>query len=159
MWKSADGALHDVAYHNVVAEPLWYSPAILLSQLVADNQFIVTDVGPETRNGQSVEHLSVMKAPTGSSNADQLLQQLSKFDIYLDSQALLPASIAFTIHPDNDANTNIPIEVRYSGYRSVSGVATPFHLEKFLNNGLVLDLQFQNATLNSGLSVSSFEIQ
>jgi len=51
---------------------------------------------------------------------------------------------------------DIPVEIRFSDYRPVSGAQIPFHVEKFLNNTLLLDLQFTNAQLNSGLSASLF---
>src|SRR5205807_816317 len=102
-----------------------------------------------------------------------LLQRLSQFDIFLDSATFLPVAVAFNIHPDNNALLDIPVEIRYSDYRSVgSGVGpnvgpgfslasspqAPFHIEKFLNGSLSLDLQFSTVTLNSGLTAADFSL-
>jgi outer membrane lipoprotein-sorting protein len=72
---------------------------------------------------------------------------------------LLPAALDFSIHPDNNAVIDFATEVRFSEYRAVSGVAVPFHVQKYVNNGLVLDLQFANAAVNSGLPASAFQFQ
>ncbi len=79
-------------------------------------------------------------------------------DFFLDSTTFLPAVTTFNIHPDNNALLDIPIEVRFSDYRAVNGVQVPFHVQKFLNNGLILDLQFQTAALNTGLATSQFQV-
>ncbi len=83
---------------------------------------------------------------------------LSQMDFFLDSTTFLPAAVTFNIHPDNNALLDIPIEVRFSDYRAVKGVQVPFHIQKFLNNGLILDLQFTTAVLNAGLGASQFQV-
>jgi hypothetical protein len=67
--------------------------------------------------------------------------------------------MSFNIHPDNNLLIDIPIEVRFSEYRLVSGAQVPFHVQKLLNNGLILDLRFQTATLNTGLSAADFQVR
>jgi hypothetical protein len=67
--------------------------------------------------------------------------------------------MTFSIHPDNNELVDIPIEVSFADYQVVSGVQVPLHVQKLLNNGLVLDLQFQNVTLNSGLTASQVVAQ
>ncbi len=86
------------------------------------------------------------------------LQKLSQMEIYLDPTTLLPLSLAFNVHPDGDANTNIPIEIRYSNYQAVNGVQVPFHIQRFINGTLFLDLTVQSVTINSGISASAFTL-
>jgi hypothetical protein len=38
-------------------------------------------------------------------------------------------------------------------------VQTPFRVQKFINNSLVLDLEFNSASVNSGLAAAIFQIQ
>jgi hypothetical protein len=157
-WTGPDGTAHDIAYHNLIAEPAWHSPAILLAQLLASPNLVVANAGQETRNGATVQHLSIAQAATGTSDTDRLMQHLSQLDLYLDPATLLPASVTFNIHPDNNASLDLPVEVRFSDYRTINGAQVPFHIQKFLNNTLLLDLQFTNATLNSGLAASDFSL-
>ncbi|PYU30180.1 MAG: hypothetical protein DMG28_19510 [Acidobacteria bacterium] len=78
--------------------------------------------------------------------------------MYLDSASLLPVAITFNLHPDVDAGTDIAGEVRFSDYRLVSGIRVPFHVQEFLNGGLVLDILISNVTVNLGLQDTDFGI-
>jgi len=54
---------------------------------------------------------------------------------------------------------DIPVEIRYSNYQSVNGAQIPLHVEKYLNNTLAIDLQFQSPALNTGLTASQISGQ
>lgn len=54
---------------------------------------------------------------------------------------------------------DIPTEIHFSDYRTVNGVPIPFHVQKYVNNSLTLDLQFQTAVLNNNLPASVFAVQ
>jgi hypothetical protein len=157
-WIGTDGVSHAIAVHNLLLiDPAWFFPAFPISRGLATG-YAATYVGHETRNGQAVEHLSVIQQVSDPAQDVALLQHLSQIDFYFDSSTLLPASMTFNIHPDNDAGLDIPVEILFSDYRSVNGAQVPFHVQKFLNNGLILDLQFQTVTLNTGLTPSSFSL-
>jgi hypothetical protein len=155
-WSGPDGVSHVIAFHNLLTEPAWFFPSFAVARGLTNSSSLVTYIGSETLDSLAVQHLSISQQPADSSDSAALLQHLSQVDLYLDSSTLLPAALAFTIHPDDNALLDIPVEVRFSDYRSVNGVQVPFHVQKFLNNGLILDLQFQSAILNSGLSASAF---
>ena len=87
-----------------------------------------------------------------------MMQHLTQTEIYLDASTLLPAAVDLNIHPDNNALLDIPIEIRFSDYRPVNGAQIPFHIQQFINNSLALDLKFESAALNAGLSASSFTV-
>jgi hypothetical protein len=53
----------------------------------------------------------------------------------------------------------MPVDVRFSDYRTVDGTQVPFHIEKYLNGGLILDLHLQTAALNTGVSPASITEQ
>lgn len=80
-------------------------------------------------------------------------------DFFLDPATLLPLAISFNTHPDDNALRDIPVEIRFSDYRLVNGVQVPFHIQKFLNGSLSLDVQVQNVVINSGLSANEFTTQ
>ena len=158
-WSGPDGVAHKVADHNaLLADPTWFFPVFPISRGLAAG-ITTTYVGLETHNGQSVQHLSVIQQAAGPAQSVPLIQHLSQIELYLDSATFLPVALDFNVHPDDNAALDIPIDVRFSDYRNVSGVQVPFHVQKFLNNSPVLDLQFQTVTLNSGLSASDFPIQ
>jgi hypothetical protein len=157
-WSGPDGVAHAISHHNLLTDPGWFFPPFPINHGISSG-YAATYVGHETREGQAVEHLTIsqtfgLQSPAGPS----IVGHLSQMDFFLDSTTFLPAAVTFNIHPDNNALLDIPIEVRFSDYRSVSGAQIPFHVQKYLNNGLILDLQFNNAVLNSGLPASTFTI-
>lgn len=152
-WSGPDGVVHAMAGHNLVNDWGWF-PLFSLAGTNAPG-FVVSMVGTETRNGQSVVHLSVsQQAPSLAADAAQLFTHLSQMEIFLDATTLLPAAIAYNIHPDNNALLDIPVELRFSDFRSTNGTQIPFHIQKFINNSLALDFQFQSVALNTGLSAA-----
>jgi hypothetical protein len=159
-WTGPDGQAHAMARHNLMLDSAWFFPALMLPRMGAVNRSVFASVGSETIDGRAVEHLTAWQQfPNFSGESAKLFQHLSQVEIYLDSSTLLPAALTFNAHPDNNALVDIPVKVLYSDYRAVNGVEVPFHVQKFVNNTLVLDLQFQSATLNSGLTPNSISAQ
>jgi hypothetical protein len=158
-WSGPDRIPHPVTYHNLLTEPSWFFPTFAIARRLSGSGFVATYVGQETHNGQAVEHVSVSQTSSSHSPSGAILHQhLSQVDFFLDATTFLPAAIAFTIHPDDDAGRDIPVEVGFSDYRPVNGAQIPFHVQKYLNNTLILDFQATSVTLNSGLSANSFSL-
>lgn len=162
-WSGPDGALHPMVSHNVMTDATWFFPAFTLANVIASQTSVLSYVGQGTLNGQSVLHVSAsQQLPTLSNVPAQMTglpQHLSQTDLYLDPTTSVPVALAFNIHPDGNASLDIPTQIQFSNYQAVNGMLVPFHVQKFLNNSLVLDLQFTNATFNSGLAAANFQIQ
>jgi hypothetical protein len=158
-WSGPDAIAHRIADHNLMLiDPAWFFPLFPISRGLTAG-YAATYIGQETRNGKAVQHIAIAEtsgvpSPSGSPS----LAHLSQMDFFLDAATLLPAAATFNIHPDNDAGRDFPIEVQFSDYRNVNGVQIPFHVQKFLNNGLILDLQFSSAAVNTGLSPTEFAV-
>lgn len=158
-WSGPDGVSHPLAFHNLAVDSGLF-PLFTLSAITSSKNSVLSLVGQEIRNGQSVIHLSALQQfPSLSGDSAALMQGLSQLDIFLDASTNLPVSLSFKTHPDDNALLDIPIEIQFSDYRLVSGVQVPFHVQKLLNNVLVLDLAFQNVAFNSGISANTFSIQ
>lgn len=156
-WSGPDSVSHAMAFHNLLNEPAWFFPAFAIARRLSGTGYVATYVGHETRNGQAVEHVSVFQTaqfpnPPGAATFEHLTQ----VDFFLDTTTLFPSVIAFNIHPDNNGLLDIPVEVHFSDYRPVNGAQVPHHVQKYLNNSLILDFQANSVTLNSGLSASAF---
>jgi hypothetical protein len=158
-WSGPDGVSHTIAFHNLQSRSSIF-PAFVLANLSASPNLVLTLVGQENKAEHSVYHLSASQQfPQMSAKRAVLAQHLTQMDVFLDASTLLPVALDFNTHPDDDAGRDIPIELLFSDYRTISGVQIPFRVQKFLNNGLTLDLQFQNAAINSGLLASQFTVQ
>jgi hypothetical protein len=160
-WIGPDAVVHEISFHNLFTDPGWF-PVFTLGNVVTASNGLLRYVGPETKNGISVMHVqSSQQQSILPASVATLSQHLTQMDFYLNASTLLPVALDFNIHPDNDTRVDIPVEFRFSDYRTVGSSTIPFHVQQFLNGGLFLDVQFQQASVNSGLSSSSpvFAIQ
>ncbi|HWY53003.1 MAG TPA: hypothetical protein VNZ03_00965 [Terriglobales bacterium] len=152
-WSGPDGKINPIANHNLVSEAGIF-PAFTLHELISLPNALLTYVGQETRDHATVIHLSASQQfPKLNGDPATLMQHLAQVEIFLDPTTFLPVSYLYNSHPDNDARLDIPTEIRYSNYQNITGVQIPLHIQKFMNGSLVLDLQFQNTSLNSGVSI------
>jgi hypothetical protein len=117
-----------------------------------------TNSGGQGRDRLHVERkASAVPARIPKEAADSL-RRASQFDVDLDPASSLPVEMTFATHPDNNVGQEIPVRVVYSDYRSVNGAQIPFHIEKFLNNSLILDIQLETAGINGGIAASTFAV-
>jgi hypothetical protein len=156
-WTAQDGSSGKFAFHNCQTDAVWFFPA--LSSLTAGLNAIFAYVGQEVRNGETVQHLqSYGYQPAQYSGHGPTLQLLSTEDFYLDATTLLPSAITYNVHPDKDAGANLSVEVDFSDYQKVNGIAVPMHIQKYLQGTLTTDLTISGATFNSGIAISQFKI-
>ncbi|MGH9396861.1 MAG: hypothetical protein ACRD18_08435 [Terriglobia bacterium] len=171
-WVGADGAAHAAALHNCWTDASWFTPLLTLEAASSDPTISVTlaesshsprkVVTPGESGGgnpSAVEELVLSRIVANQSAAITAeIQKLSTMNLYLDSSSLLPVELDFNIHPDKDASRDIPVEIEFSDYRTVSGVRVPFHIRKYVQHSLLLDLQVSVVTVNSGVAASDFAI-
>jgi len=162
-WSGPDGVMYGMANHNVMTDAAWFFPVATLARVLSSQGYLLSYLGPETHDDRSLVHVQITEPLPAADNAPEqiatLAQHLTQMDVYFDPATLLPAALDFSIHPDNNAVIDLKTEVRFSEYRAVSGVEVPFHVQKYVNNGLVLDLQFASAALNTGVPATAFQIQ
>lgn len=159
-WSGADAVSHPIPLHNTWADAAWFYPALGYLSVSAQPNILAKYVGLEQRNGASVQHLRFQRIlSNGSPKALASIQQLSTVEIYLDATSYLPLAASYNLHPDDDPSTNVPIEIDLSDYCNVNGVQVPFHIQRYMQGGLVLDFVVSSATINSGLTDSNFSIQ
>ena len=162
MWLSPDATSRAISQHNLLTDSSWFFSAFTVSRLLT-NDYVVSYVGNETKDGQAVSHLTAIRqfqatdAPTGWT--PDSLQHLSAMDIYFDTSTLLPSALRFNTHPDRNQTIDIPVEIRFSDYRQTNGALIAYHVQKYLNNCLAFDFQINTVSLNSGLSTTSFAVQ
>jgi len=156
-WTAQDGTSGMFASHNTLTDAVWFFPA--LGSLAAGPNIVLTYIGQESRNGQSVQHLrSSVFQPAPAVGAGPTEQQLSTMDFYLDAATLLPAAEVFNSHPDNDATVDIAVEIDYSDYQPIAGTQVPMHIQRSMSGSPILDITVTSAVVNSGLSLSEFSI-
>lgn len=157
-WCGPDGAWHTSVTHNLFGDPTWFFPTFLISRALSSSDYAISPVDAETQNGVAVAHVKIYQQGD-TTEAGKLFQGLSQIDIFLNTSTLLPVSISFNTHADNNALINIPIQILFSNYQAVQGISVPYRIQKYIQNGLALDLTVSSIQVNSGLSASDFQAQ
>lgn len=157
LWFAGSGPSTAMAAHNCLTDAAWFFPAFSVLSQLSNPSLVAKYVGEETRGQEAVQHLRFFLIISDASvDPSGLYSRLTEEDIYLDASSLLPVALAFSTHPDNNALIDIPVEVDFSNYQTVSGAPVPFRIQKFRNGTLFLDITVQSADLNSGLTDSVF---
>jgi hypothetical protein len=151
VWLGPDGASHASAQHNGWTDASWFFPALTS---LADSKALLTYVGKETQGGVSVYHLHEY-GPSSIAAA----QHLSQMDFWLDATSFLPVAVAFNVHPDDNMNVDIPVEVFYSDYQTSDKTSVPMHIRRYVQGSLDLDATVTSVVINSGLQDTEFAIQ
>jgi hypothetical protein len=150
-WASANGVANEVSLGNCWRPDLWFLPALSLQPTLLPSSLTAVDlgVGPVGFSGNSYRHLqSQLVFSNLASQLSSNLAQQSTTDLGLDPTTLLPAVLAYTVHPDNGAQAQIGIEIHYSNYQAVNGVQIPFHIQRYVNGSLQLDIVLSSAQIN-----------
>ncbi len=158
-WIGSDGVRHAMAAHNCWTPAAWFAPVTVI-QAALDPNTVLRYVGRVNWNGVAGEHLRMVRY-VAAQNAKQaaITQSLSAVEVYLDAASHLPLAIAYSTHPDDDYSQNIPVEIRFSDYRPVSGVKVPFRVQRLVQGNINLEITILSATINGGLADSEFALQ
>lgn len=156
-WVNPNNASGHFASQNCGTDAVWFFP--VLGSLAAGPNVVLSYVGQETRGGIAVQHIrSYAYQPNSPSFPGPTPQQLSTMDLFLDATTLLPLAVTYSSHPDDDANRNLPVEVDFSGYQTMGGVAVPTRIQRYLQGTLMVDLTVSTASFNTGVSLSDFTV-
>lgn len=158
-WSGPDSEWHPIAGHNLLGDPSWFFPTFLIHRALSVPSYAISPMDAETMDGVAVQHLKIYQQYGSSPQQVALTQGLSQIDIYLNSSTLLPVAILFNAHPDDNALVNIPIQIKFSNYQAVQGASVPYHIQKYIQNGLVLDVTVTGVQVNNGLSATDFQAQ
>lgn len=159
-WSGPDGAQHAMAQHNSLVPAAWFFPALALGGALNDAVVAVSYIGQETLSGVAVQHVRfwrVLSPGLSSAAAAKLFEHVTTADVYLDAANSLPVALDFNIHPDKNELLDIPVEIRYTDYQKINGILLPSHVQKFINNSLLLDMYITGAEINTNLSPSDFD--
>jgi len=145
-WTDSEGQTHTIAGHNLMTPAAWFCPHVAIASILQNQSLSLQLVGTQSRNGESVVHMTVTASVPDASPASTLNQHLSQFDIYLDAATYRPVEFDFNIHPDGNALIDIPVQIQFSNYVESGGVWAPNTIERFANSTLELTLQVASAT-------------
>ena len=141
-WTDQAQVVHKTSFLNCIP-PAWFFPGLTLLAGNPDPSVAAWTAASSANDSQG-DHLFFQFTFPDSSPQDPLL--LKPFELVLSPDTHLPRYATFRIRPDNGMNADTSIRIAYSDYRRVSGVMIPFHIQRFVNDGLVLDLNITTAS-------------
>jgi len=150
-WTGADAVAHNTDPGNCLRPVLWFLPPLSLQPSQLASYLGALDLGTSSVGfgTQSYRHLQTeLVLPNLNDALTTTIMRRSTVDIGLDSASLLPAVLAYSIHPDNGAPIEIAIEIHYSNYQAINGVQIPFTIQRFINGTLQLEIDATSAQVN-----------
>ena len=141
-WTDSRGNNRAIDLFNCLI-PAWFLlevPLLLASKATAE-----WTLSAQTTEG-SIPHLKFTHQTGAATGQDPPLE--SSIDIELSNTTLLPTKTRFFTHPDGRSYVNIPVEITYEDYRQIDGLSIPYHVQKFVNGTLVLDITISSANVN-----------
>jgi hypothetical protein len=159
-WFDSRGGPHTNPLHNVLMAPNWFSPVHIVQAWLTDEHFLVSNLGQEDLNGKRMDRLRCVRVFPRNNASSNLLQTATAVEMLVDDETDLPAQLEFNTHPDENELKNIPIRIEFSDYRKGdAGVLTPFHIQKYLQGTLLLDIFVQSADINPAIAANEFLLQ
>jgi len=148
-WSGKDGVEHNVASANCWTATVWFLPHLALQSSglppTLRTQALVADKDHPTASRLTHQ---VTIAPEGQSEITELIRTWSKTDLTVDPSTYLPIVLKYAIYPDHHPGVTLQIEIRYSNYKSVSGVELPMHIERYVNGVLQVSMDIESAIVN-----------
>lgn len=103
----------------------------------------------------SNHHLQILR----TSEDPILTEVLSPCDVYVDAKTMLPARLAYFLHPPANLKVRIPVEVTYADWRAVSGLAIPFYVRYSVRGQITTEYRVQAFAVNLGTPESDFTVR
>jgi len=148
-WSGSDGVVHQIHTSNCSKPLLWFLPCFSLQSSLSSDNVDLVDLGIETDGlAQAYRHVRIQLSSSTSDSIPADFTSRTAMDLELSPQVLLPASLTYTITPDDGASTPIPFKILYSDYRSVDGVEIPFLIQRYANGALQLEIHVSSVSVN-----------
>lgn len=112
-------------------------------------------LGLETLGSASVHHIRI--TPALPPETPKELE--SPCEIYVDAQSFLVAKLVYLVRRPENLRKTMPIEVTYSDYRNVAGIAIPFRVQYGQQGSVLSDYAVTSVSFNRGVAASQFELR
>lgn len=159
--STQSGQKQTIALHNVLNMHEWFFPQFFIKDLLQASGYSLRTPAPASVNGQSQVSIQGSFIPPAQMDAvtAQVLSNASQFELVLDGTTLLPVSLSFVAHPDDDASRGYPVLYQFSNYQTQNGIQRPYRIQQFLQGTLSQDITVQSYAVNTGLTVAEFNAQ
>jgi len=143
------GTSYTVNAQNPMTASAWFFPVFALSARLPARTYGKSYVAQETKDGVAAYHLTVWQQANGASADVATAVQVSTLEnMYLQSSSRILVAVAFKLHPaSTSSTTDVPVEIHYSNFKISQGVSIAYHIQVFMNNAVVWDIQISSVSL------------
>ncbi len=154
--KQPDGSTSPIANHNAIklGSLTFYLPKIVAA--FNDPGTTISYHGFAKCDGLQLHHIRIQRSPAAVGST--LLNSLTLADFYIDPTTSFVVRIEDTTHPENTFTESFRHVVRFSDFRSVSGIIVPFKISEETLEQRILSIQLDSIKFNSGLTDLDFQI-
>lgn len=142
-WSAEDGVAHTAPAHNCQVPLAWFLPEVgfFSAQLPASGTSTLL-----TGSANTI-HWATLPPANAATDAVSLLAHIGQYNLEFSPTSFLPTRLTYSVHPDSNAGVDIPVSIEYSNYQTINGVAIPFHIQRYFNGTLSLDITMANAVI------------
>jgi hypothetical protein len=115
-------------------------------------------VGLESENGLPVHHLRYWNS-FASHTKLQFLADFTTTDLWINANTGRPQLLSYFRRAGRASEPRTTVDVYFSSYQNVGGIAYPFLVQKSLNGSSWMTITITNVAFNTGLTDSSFPVQ
>jgi hypothetical protein len=157
--QNPDGSIRKLTQVNLFAERVGHIPVLSLLAEVQNPWASVETLSSAATNTAPDLIIAVSVGPSSDSGQAKIQRSLSRTLFYINQSTGLVDKVAYTSYSESP-NPGIALSVQevFSDYRTVAGVAVPFHKTTYLDGRLESDLQLNSVSFNVGLPSSDFVV-
>ena len=115
-------------------------------------------VATETVSGQTANRIQITRVPAAAISGTASGPLPGGLTVWISSETSLPIQISWNWISDNNPTAKLPVITVFSDYRTVNGIAVPFHQEQQISGSVIHEIQFTSVSFNNGLDDSSFAL-
>ena len=152
--KSEDGAISHLFIQAPMFPGSFVLPCLLLANALESSTFSVSYQGLVQVDGHSAHEIQVQRQIPQGISAPGVLTVFFTKELFIDastSQVVMTREIS--------GRHRVIRQIHYSDYRSTGGLMLPFGISEEYGNRQTLAISLDQITCNSGLQVSSFDLQ
>ncbi len=133
-------------------------PLPIIGSALSNPDYAFEYVAQEQLDGITSHHIRFWNTYTIDSHLEHLAD-FSEKHIWIDAATGLPLKMAYDERAGRGAVPAIQVEARYSDLREVDGVIYPFHIERYYNGSLWLDIRIDTVNIGDTVADSDFDVR
>jgi hypothetical protein len=155
---SNSGGARSIPVHSALSTPP--VAMLFLSRLlkISDPNLSISFTGTETIGGQAASRIQIDRTPPPGDSFADVRRSADHLTVWISTATFLPIQVQYPRISTGNPTAMFLATRAYSDYRTISGIAVPFHQDEYVGNQRISSLQLDTVSFNTGLSDTEFAI-